>query len=178
MMNNRWLLLAILFLPVYFCQAQVSDLTVQGASPNLYLVHTVQAKENWYSVGRIYNISPKQLAPYNGLTLEKPLSIGQSLKVPLTPDNFSQDGNKAADEVFVPLHHTLQAKEWMYRVSLNYNKVHVEDLEKWNGIKKEQAKPGLQLVVGYLKVKQAQSSLASRGVSKINVADVVAVTGN
>jgi LysM repeat protein len=153
--------------------AQDNDLQVLGVTPNLYVVHTVQPKENWYSVGRMYNISPKQLAPFNNLGLNKPLAIGQILKVPLTPENFSQDGIKTADEIFVPVHHTLQEKEWLYRVSVNYNKVPVESLEKWNGINKDQAKAGFKLIVGYLKVKTGQSALASTGETKIAVANPV-----
>jgi LysM repeat protein len=166
-MINKWLLVFLCMLFVQLGIAQHNDLQVQGVSPNLYVVHTVQAKENWYSVGRIYNVSPKQLAPYNHLSLDKALAIGQTLKVPLTAENFSQDGSKGADEVFVPVHHTIQQKEWLYRVSVNYNKVPVENLEKWNGINKDQAKAGVVLVVGYLKVKNGQSALASKGETKI-----------
>jgi len=175
-MINKWLLVFLCVLAVQFGIAQDNDLQVLGVTPNLYIVHTVQPKENWYSVGRLYNVSPKQLAPYNKLSLDKPLSIGQVLKVPLTAENFSQDGNKAADEVFIPLRHTLQEKEWLYRVSVNYNKVPIETLEKWNGINKDQAKAGLKLIVGYLKVKNSQSSLAARGESKIPSGNTVAVT--
>lgn len=147
-----------------------SRLQVEGASPNLYLTHTVAAKENWYSIGRIYNQSPKEIAPYNHSSLDKPLAIGQKLKIPLTHANFSQDGERAADEVFVPLYHTVQEKEWMYRISTNYNKVAPANIEKWNNVKNDQLKPGMQLVVGFLKVKQAQSPLAKMGSPRIQVA--------
>jgi hypothetical protein len=166
-MINKWLLVFLCAGYVQLGIAQGGDLQVMGVSPNLYIVHTVQPKENWYSVGRIYNISPKQLAPYNKLGLEKALAIGQVLKVPLTAENFSQDGSKAADEVFVPVHHTIQPKEWLFHISVIYNKVPVENLEKWNGINKDQAKAGLNLIVGYLKVKTGQSALAARGETKI-----------
>jgi len=175
-MKNRWLLICLYLFCVLPGFAQVSDLQVQGVSPNLYVVHTVQAKENWYSVGRIYNISPKQLAPYNALSLDKALAIGQTLKVPLTAENFSQDGSKGADEVFVPVHHTIQEKEWLYRVSVNYNKVPIENLEKWNNINKDQAKAGLTIIVGYLKVKTSQSALAAKGETKITPANPVVAT--
>lgn len=174
-MKNKWLLFCLAMLCMQCGFAQLSDLQVQGTSPHLYLVHTVQAKENWYSIGRIYNISPKQLAPYNTLSLDKALSIGQTLKVPLTAENFSQDGTKGGDEVFVPLHHTLQEKEWLYRVSVNYNKVPIESLEKWNQINKDHAKPGLKLIVGYLKVKTGQSALAAQGTTKITATQAVVV---
>ena len=166
-MKNKWLLICLCVCLAQPGRAQVSDLQVQGISPGLYLAHTVQPKENWYSVGRIYNANPKQLAVYNALSMDKALSVGQLLKVPLTAENFSQDGNKGGDEVLVPVFHILQEKEWLYRVSVNYNKVPIELLEKWNGIDKDQAKAGLKLVVGYLKVKAAQSALAARADTKL-----------
>lgn len=142
------------------------QLKVQGASPSLYLTHTVAAKENWYSIGRLYNVSPKEIAPLNATSMDKPLAIGQSLKIPLTT-NLSVDGTKAADEVFVPLYHTVQDKEWLYRISQSHNKVPVANLEKWNNITNDQLKPGMSIIVGYLKVKQGQSALATSGVNKI-----------
>ncbi|HYF30824.1 MAG TPA: LysM peptidoglycan-binding domain-containing protein [Chitinophagaceae bacterium] len=138
------------------------NLVVQGSSPNLYLVHTVAPKENWYSVGRLYNISPKELAPYNKLKMESALSIGQTLKIPLAAVNFSQNGRKGADEALVPVYHVVQEKEWMYRISQNHNKVPVESLEQWNKVTNDQLQPGMKLIVGYLKVKTAQSALASK----------------
>jgi len=174
-MKNKWVWFCICMLWVQLGFTQGNDLQVQGTTPHLYLVHTVQAKENWYSIGRIYNVNPRQLAPYNSLSLDKALAIGQTLKVPLTAENFSQDGSKAGDEVFVPVHHTIQEKEWLYRVSVNYNKVPVENLEKWNNINKDQAKAGLKLIVGYLKVKTGQSALAAQGTTKITPVNAVVV---
>lgn len=141
--------------------AQSKDLMVQGVTPSMYVMHTVQPKENWYSVGRLYNISPKEIAPFNGVTMDKPLAIGEHLKVPLTAANFSQNGSASPDEIFVPVYHVVQEKEWMYRISTNYNKVPVESLEKWNNINRDQAKLGTKLIIGYLKVKKDQSALAS-----------------
>ncbi|MDF2192487.1 LysM peptidoglycan-binding domain-containing protein [Paraflavitalea sp. CAU 1676] len=146
--------------------AGAQQLKVQGATPSLYLTHTVAAKENWYSIGRLYNASPKEIAPFNNSSMDKPLSIGQALKIPLTT-NVSVDGTKAADEVFVPLYYTIQDKEWLYRISQNHNKVPVANLEKWNNISNDQVKPGMNIIVGYLKVKQGQSALAATGTKQI-----------
>lgn len=157
-------LLVVLVLTASMLSAQ--QLKVQGASPSLYLTHTVVAKENWYSIGRLYNVSPKEIAPLNASSMDKPLAIGQSLKIPLST-NLSVDGTKAADEVFVPLYHTVQDKEWLYRISQSHNKVPVVNLEKWNNITNDQLKPGMNIIVGYLKVKQGQSALAASGVNKI-----------
>lgn len=164
-MKMRSILLSILCV-LFVVAVEAQKLQLLGTSPNLFLTHTVQPKENWYSVGRIYNISPKEMAPFNNTVIEKPLSIGQQLKVPLNTTNFSQDGIKAEDESLVPLYHTVADKEWMYRVSTNY-KVPVENLEKWNNISKDQVKAGMTLVVGYLKVKTSLSSLASGAATTI-----------
>ena len=158
-MDKRLIICLLFFFTLAGIQAQT--LEIKGVSPGLYLTHTVQPKENWYSVGRIFNQSPKDIAPFNGTTMDKPLAIGQTLKIPLNTANFSQDGLKASDESLVPIYHTVADKEWMYRISTNYNKVPVELLEQWNHINKDQVKSGMRLIVGYLKVKTAQSALAA-----------------
>jgi LysM repeat protein len=144
-----------------------SEIQVQGASPDLYLTHTIVAKETWFSVGRLYNLTPKEIAAYNKSNITEILKLGQSLKIPLTVDNFSQDGQRSADEVFVPVHYSVQPKEWMYRISQNHNKVPIETLEAWNGVKNDQLRAGMSLIVGYLKVRTGQSSLASKGSKRI-----------
>ncbi|MDE3249686.1 MAG: LysM peptidoglycan-binding domain-containing protein [Bacteroidota bacterium] len=166
-MKNKGLIVCLLLICAMPVFAQESDLQIQGVSPNLYLLHTVQPKENWYSIGRMYNISPKQLAPYNHESMDKALSVGQSLKIPLNEENFSQDGSKAVDESLVPVKHTIQQREWLYRISVNYNKVPVETLEKWNNISKDQAKAGLNITVGYLRVKSAQSALVAKADTRV-----------
>ncbi|OQP51828.1 hypothetical protein A4H97_26865 [Niastella yeongjuensis] len=145
-----------------------SDMTVQGTSPDLYLMHTVQPKETWFAIGRIYNATPKDIAAFSGVTMDK-LSIGQELKVPLSVHNFSQDGKKDADEVFVPVYHIVQEKEWMYRISQNANRIPIESLEKWNSVTNDQLQAGMKLIVGYLKVKTASSPLAANGLKKLIV---------
>jgi len=143
-------------------RSQSDELIVQGQTGHLYLEHTVVAKENWYSIGRLYNLSPTVLAPYNKLAMTQPLSIGQQLQIPLTAINFSQNGQKATGESLVPLYHVIQEKEWMYRISVNHNRVPITNLEKWNNINKDQVRAGMHIIVGYLKVKTALSALANK----------------
>ncbi len=159
-------LLFLLLVAGQWLSAQTS-LIVQGTSPDLYLLHTVEAKENWYSIGRLYNLSPRELAPYNKTSLDKPLSIGQQIRVPLTSGNFSQNGTKATDETFVPVYHLVQEKEGMYRVSVNHNKVSMDNLKKWNALQSDQLNNGMKLIVGYLKVKEGQSAIAAHGTGTV-----------
>ncbi len=147
--------------------AQSSDLIVQSEGGKLYLNHTVTAKENLYSIGRLYNISPKEIAPLNGLTLSSGLEVGQTLKIPLLVTNFAQQGTASADESFVPLYHVVAEKEGLFRIGQNYNKVSANELKKWNGLTTESLENGQILVIGFLKVKNTQSALAANGIKKI-----------
>ncbi|HXB06905.1 MAG TPA: LysM peptidoglycan-binding domain-containing protein [Puia sp.] len=156
-------LLVISCLIVKLGWSQSDELIVRGQTGKLYLEHTVVAKENWYSVGRLYNINPKELATYNHLTFAQPLEIGQALQVPLTAVNFSQNGKKLAAETLIPVIHVVQEKEWLYRISINHDKVPIPLLEKWNHVTGDEVHPGLHLIVGYLKVKTALSALATEG---------------
>ena len=146
------------------------ELKIYGAAPGFYLKHKVESKETWYSIGRLYNLSPKEITLFNHATVDDILQIGQVLEIPLISYNFSQDGVREMDEVFVPVYYVVQEKEWLYRVSQNNNKVPVETLEKWNNITNNDVRPGMKLVVGFLKVKQSHSALAKGGTKRVTVA--------
>lgn len=154
------LLILIICLPV-FAIAQHKPLMIEGAAPDFYVNHTVAAKENLYSIGRMYNIGPKEIAPFNKLDIEKGLNLNQSVKVPLTTSNFVQENNTAADEVLVPVYHTVKDKEGLFKISTIFNKVPMEKLRQWNNIKGESVSSGAKLIVGYLKVKKEISPLSS-----------------
>lgn len=155
-------LLLICCLP-FFAVAQDKALLVEGNSPHLYLNHTVAAKENYYSIGRLYNISPKAIAPFNKMTMEKGLSVGQTIKIPLLGDNFLQTGTAATDEATIPVYHVITAKESLYRIAANHNKLPVATLKQWNNLTSDAVSNGTKLIVGFLKVKRDQSALASKG---------------
>lgn len=163
----------ILFLP-FFSAAQDKPLLAEGVSPNLFITHKVAAKENFYSIGRIYNISPREIAPFNNLQLENGLSLGQVIRVPLSSSNFFQSGTADADEVFVPVYHIVSTKETLYRISANHNDLPVETLKQWNNIKGDAVKNGTKIIVGYLKVKKDLSLLAKNGVGNSINAKVLA----
>jgi len=156
--------LFFLFLVLPLFTAAQDKLLVEGVSPGLYLTHKVAPKENYYSIGRIYNVSPKDIAPFNKLELEKGLSLGQTIKIPLNSSNFFQSGNAANDETFIPVYYKIKEKEGLYRVAKNNNDLPLETLKQWNGITGDAVKNGVQLVVGYLKVKTELSALAKNGI--------------
>ena len=154
-------LLFFLFCLPLFATAQNAPLLIQGTAPNLYLNHTVAPKENYYSIGRLYNISPKEIAPYNNLKLEAGLALGQTIMIPLTENNFSQTGIPAPDEAYIPVYYTVHDKEGFYRISVNNNKVPITLIKKWNNITSDGVSSGTPLIIGFLKVKKDVSLLAS-----------------
>lgn len=128
-----------------------------------YLDHKVAPKENWYSIGRIYNISPREIAPFNGTDIQKPLSIGQQLRIPLTDVNLGLDGQPAGDEAFIPMYHVVKAKETLFNISKTYGKVSVDQIRSWNKLKSNETTSGAKYIVGFLRVKKELSPLAGGG---------------
>lgn len=163
-------LIAILTVVLFFQPSIAQDkaLLVEGATPNLYLTHVILPKENYYSVGRMYNVPPKEVAAYNHLPFEKGLQLGMSIKIPLITSNFNQGGQFSKDEALIPVYHVVLPKEGLYRISITYNKVPLENLKKWNNLQSDVVSNGTKLIIGYLKVLKEQSPLAQQGVSVPN----------
>ena len=145
-------------------QLQAQQLMVQQEAGKLYVPHTVQPKETWYSVGRMFNLSPSVSAGFNALKIDKGLSIGQKIRIPLNDQNLAQGGQPAADEAFIPIFHTVKEKEGLYRIGQTFNKVSVDQLKAFNKMKTDDVVIGSNLVVGYLKVKKELSPLAGAAV--------------
>jgi len=131
-----------------FVFGQQSKFIAIQRGDELFLEHKVQPKENWYSVGRIYFISPKEIAKFNGLSMDKGLGIGQALKIPLSQSNFTQDAD--ANNGGVPVYHVVEPKETLFKVATVF-KATAANIRKWNTLKSDQVNSGSSLIVGYLK---------------------------
>lgn len=150
---KKFATIAFLFLTVFTASAQ--ELTVARNTKGLYLAHTVGAKENFYSLGRLYNVPPKDIAAFNGLQMEGGLSIGQTVNIPLSAANFSQQDSKGQ-----PVYYVVGEKEGLYRVSVNNNKVLMANLRKWNNLATDAVSVGQKLIVGYLQSSGAPATVA------------------
>ena len=168
-MNMNRFLLSVLLLMVY-CVTSAQEFVTHGATPDLHLLHKVAAKETWYSISKLYNLSPNELASFNKQGIDKPLEIGQSVKVPLTKANFSQADPTGSVDDLIPVYHIVQEKEWMYRISVNHNKVPIEKLERWNSITRDQVKAGKRLIVGFLLAKDALATVRNNANEKASTA--------
>ena len=159
-MKNSIALIICLIFTVSIGYSQSPQLKIEGTQGRFYLTHTVVAKENWYSIGRLFNCPPHDIASFNNMNFDKPLEVATIINIPLTSGNFDQKQFKITGESLIPIYHEVGDKEWMYKISSIYNDVPVTSLEKWNKIKRDDVKKGTVLIVGYLKVKTDLSPLA------------------
>src|SRR4051812_6207061 len=70
--------------------AQSDVLLVKKGENGLYLEHKVLAKEGLYAIGRLYSVSPKHIAAFNRIDMNKGLEIEQVVQIPLSDTNFTQ----------------------------------------------------------------------------------------
>jgi LysM repeat protein len=140
------LIIGAIILSAAGVQAQ-DTLEVQGTAPDLYVTHTVKKGETFYSLSRAYSIPPKEIAAQNNLSFEGGLQLGQSVKIPLTQGNFLQGGDAGGH----PVYHKVSEKETLYRISVNYNKVPLDNIRHWNNFTGDGVKKDGYLIVGYLK---------------------------
>lgn len=158
------LLLLIPFIVLHlWVVAQTLPLQVQLDARNQpYLVHTIGPKENFYSIGRIYNISPRVFAPYNGLDLNSSLSIGQQMRIPLNETNFWQVGARKENEVVVPVYHTARSGESIPAIARLFG-TDAASVRSWNNASGDAVAAGRRLIIGFLKVDKSLSALADQG---------------
>jgi LysM repeat protein len=162
------LLVAVLFTAT-LSPAQNGELIVQGIAPKNYLDHTVAAKENFYSIGRLYNVPPKDLAAYNGVTVDKVIAIGQKLKIPLSKDNFTSEmRTPGKDDIQAKVFYIVKEHEGLYRIAMN-NGLPMPRLKEMNDLMKDDISTGKKLMVGYLLLKTTPEAVAMFGKGKSDV---------
>lgn len=149
----RKLLVVVLFLNSILI-AKGQNLTVEGTAPDLYVTHIVAPKENFYSIGRLYNQAPKTIAALNKITMEKGLTIGQHIKIPLNAQNFDAADNTTAG---IPLTHIVAKSETLFKIAHD-NNITAEQIRKWNSLSSDNIAPGTPLVIGHLKMTTGQGS--------------------
>jgi LysM repeat protein len=129
--------------------------------------HKVAAKESLFSIGRLYNVHPRELAAYNKIDFEKGLTLGQLLKIPskksqpavkesTTPATAAVKKEIPAAEPVKnnvakatnPLYHTVAKKEGLYSISKIYHQS-IADIKKWNNLSTDALTEGMNLVVGF-----------------------------
>ncbi|MCA8831451.1 LysM peptidoglycan-binding domain-containing protein [Hymenobacter pini] len=126
-------------------------------------LHTVQPKENLYSVARRYGLRPADIVLWNNLPQQPALRIGQVLRVTApdtaatpaavpVPAKPAPTAAKPATPAPAPatapaaIRHTVQTGETMYSVSRKYG-VTIKQIMEWNNKPDFSVKPGEVLLI-------------------------------
>lgn len=155
--------------------AQPKKIKLEGSFPSLYIIHKVTGKENLNALARMYNTNPQSIAAANKINTEDGLNDEQLLRIPLTTDNFIQDGQIKEDEALVPLYYTVKAGDNLYRISNRYNKVNMESMKEWNNLSRDVIILGQDLIVGHLKVKKDKVNAIKNSIPQIDEEDPNAI---
>src|SRR6478672_2638439 len=120
---------------------------VENLDGKKLILHKVEPKETYYSIGRKYNIAPKLIMDYNKSV---PLSIGSTVKIPTTtsftdkPVSFSNNQKKETSKKETT--HVVQVKETLYGIASKYN-MRVDDLKLLNNLQSNNLTVGQTLKV-------------------------------
>jgi LysM repeat protein len=144
-MKKLFLSFLVSFFTLSIISAQKSDLMLKGNEKGFYLEHKVVPKESFFSVGRLYNVSPKSIAEFNKLDINKGLFIDQKIKIPLSETNFTQKGNSGT-----PVYIKTKDKKKLTELSSENGNVSITNLKTWNNLSGDQVKEGTKLIVGFL----------------------------
>jgi LysM domain len=144
-MKKIFVLFFVFITTAHFLFAQTGDLFVKKNDKGLYLDHKVAAKENFYSIGRLYHVPAKEIAAYNNLDMSKGLNLAQMIRIPLTAVNFSQTVNKGT-----PVYFKAGEKDGLPKVSSAINNVSPENLRRWNNLSGDHVNAGNKMIVGFL----------------------------
>jgi membrane-bound lytic murein transglycosylase D len=132
------------------------------------MVHSLRRGETLSSVARKYRVSTKELASLNNLDKRERIAIGTELLIPgrtLAARESSPKAQRATsgesptDGEFV--FHTVRRGESLWSISEQYD-VTVQDIFKWNGMKRSRIFPGKKLRIRAPENTSAHSSRESK----------------
>lgn len=132
----RRLVLAILFvLTTLGASAAIDSIGVENINGKKNIVHKIEAKETYFSLGRKYNVSPQSIIQFNN---NKSLQIGSIVKIPTdrpfvesstitntTETNQSNNSN--------PIEYKVGPKEYLYSIARKFNTT-VEQIKALNNL--------------------------------------------
>lgn len=111
-------------------------------------LHVVKNGDSLWKLARYYNVSTKQLTSWNGISVKKPLKLGQTLVI------YS---NKYGQKI----EHTLKAGESLWTLAKRY-KVTTKDIAGWNQIStKKVLQPGMKLTIWTKRSSSTKLAIAS-----------------
>lgn len=152
-MNIKTLLLSVTFSSVsfsLFAHALPDSVGVENQNGKKVILHRLDPKDNYYSIGRRYNITPSTIIQFNN---NASLRVGNIIKVPTEqpfviatlPTNANQPAAPAGSTTDIT-QYRVSAGETLYAIARRFN-TRVEDLISLNNLKSNSLTPGQILQV-------------------------------
>ena len=123
MVRNCFLaFLTTLFIGILSAAAQTKSTEIQTINSKQYYIHTVQAKETFYGLSKLYGVSIDDIQMSNDNL--RSLSIGQQIKIPVIAETAAEsqykDGELIAKNGQSFVVHNVQAGETIYALARHY----------------------------------------------------------
>jgi murein DD-endopeptidase MepM/ murein hydrolase activator NlpD len=147
MKQMKRLLIGLFLLTSYFAKAQ-EKMFAESNGKQGYIAHTVTAGQTYYSIATKYGLKANDLIAFNKADVKKGVSVGATVKVPLTAANLMQ----TSAEGLIPIYYKLKTKEGLFRVGTMFGNVKTDVLKKNNALATDAVSVGQDVVVGYLKM--------------------------
>lgn len=120
--NCFFTFISILFIGILSVSAQTKSTEIQTINSVQYYIHTVQAKETFYGLSKLYGVSIDDIQMSNDNL--RSLSIGQQIKIPVVAETAAESQYKDGELIvkngqsFVV--HNVQAGETIYALARHY----------------------------------------------------------
>jgi LysM repeat protein len=143
----------LLFLLVLFLSTQAfsrdgrDSIGIENLNGKKIILHKIEAKETYYSLGRRYNISPQSIMEFNKNAALRP---SETIKIP-TQQNFTDkpvsfSSPNKTEKPAKQINHKVQPGETLYAIASKYN-MRVDDIKLLNGLKSNDLSIGQTLKV-------------------------------
>lgn len=111
-------------------------------------VHVVEQGQTLYSVARLYNVSVRDLATWNGFATDEKVKIGQEIIV--KNPNVATKPSPVVEQKSTPasstITHEVQKGETLFSISKRYG-VTMKQVQDWNGMSDNNVKIGQKLII-------------------------------
>jgi LysM repeat protein len=123
----------------------IDSIGVENKDGKEIVIHKLEAKETYYSLGRLYNVNPKDIISFNS---NKRLKTGEVVKVPTNRAFSIQPAIQAAPANDDPEYteYKVGAGETLYTVAKRFQ-VSVDYISEYNQLKGNIIKPGQLLKI-------------------------------
>ena len=130
----KHLVLSIFFaLLALSASASIDSIGVENLNGKKNIVHKIEAKETYYSLGRKYNVSPQTIIQFND---NKSLQIGSIVKIPTERPFIEQNlinSTNLQESTSTIIEYKVGPREYLYSIARKFNTT-VEQLKALNNL--------------------------------------------